>query len=237
MFRNIAIVLLAAVSLPPAQAQMRGSVMPPRPGTFAGPSFGVTRGVTSRFVSRPESRRIAYPAFLWGGSYLYPEYPPEPASAQAAAPQVVVVQVPAAPAAEPPEQPKPEPLLIEWQGDRFVRLSGANGTAERASHAPVDYAESKAAKAPSTRTSNSTKPAGELRPVVLVYRDGHREEIRDYTIADGTIYAQGNYWTDGYWNKKIRLTALNLPATEKASEERGANFALPTSPNEVIVGP
>ena len=58
----------------------------------------------------------------------------------------------------------------------------------------------------------------ELTPVVLVYRDGHREQIREYSIANGTIYARGDYWNDGYWSKKIQLTALDLPASSpKAS--------------------
>jgi hypothetical protein len=240
MLKNAGIVLLGMViSLPLAQAQMRGPTVgaAPRPGSFAGPSFGATRGVTSRFVARPAARPITYPAFLWGSSYLYPGYLSEPVVTQAPAPQVVVVQVPVAKAAEPPAQPKPEPLLIEWQGDRFVRLSGANGTS-RGSHAQLDYAESEARKSSTPESASSPQPAiPELQPVVLVYRDGHREEIRDYTIADGTIYARGNYWTDGYWNKKIQLTALNLPATELASRERGVKFVLPTSPNQVITRP
>jgi hypothetical protein len=236
MFRNAAIAFLgAAISLPFAQAQMRGVAA--RPGPFAGPSFGATRGITSRFAARPETRPIAYP-FLWGDPYFYPGYPSEPVVTQTPAPQVVVVQVPAAAPAEPPEQPKPESLLIEWQGDRYVRLGGANGAAEQGSHPQLDYAEPGAVKSASVESAGTAESAAqESRPVVLVYRDGHREELRSYTIVGGTIYAEGNYWTDGYWNKKIQLTALNLPATELASQQSGAKFVLPTSPNEVVVGP
>ena len=235
MFRNFGIALLTlAISLPLAQAQMRG--MASRPGSFAGPSFGVNRGITSRFAARPETRPVAYP-FLWGAPYFYSGYPSEPVATPAPAPQVIVVQVPSAAPAEAPEPPKPESLLIEWQGDRYVRLGGANG-AEQLTRAQLDYAEPGAVRSPSTESARAAEPpAQESRPVVLVYRDGHREELRSYTIADGTLYAQGNYWTDGYWNKKIQLTALNLPATELASRQSGAQFVLPTSPNEVIVGP
>jgi hypothetical protein len=237
MFRKVGIALLTvAISSPLMQAQMRA--MAARPGSLAGPSFGVTRGVSSRFARRSQTRPVAYPAFLWGDPYLYAGYPSEPVVAPAPAPQVVVVQVPSAAPAEAPEPPKPESLLIEWQGDRYVRLSGATGAAEKASHAQLDYAEPGSVKSPSSESASAAVPVPqEPRPAVLVYRDGHREELRSYTIAGGTIYAQGNYWTDGYWNKKIQLTALNLPATEQASQQSGAKFVLPTSPNEVIVGP
>jgi hypothetical protein len=77
----------------------------------------------------------------------------------------------------------------------------------------------------------------ELPPAVLVFRDGHKEEVRDYTIVDGILYARGDYYTDGYWNKKVQLTTLNLPETLKSNEERGLHFVLPNAPNEVVTRP
>jgi hypothetical protein len=70
-----------------------------------------------------------------------------------------------------------------------------------------------------------------------MFRDGHSEEVRDYTIADGVLYARGDYYTDGYWNKKIDLAALNLPQTREANADRSVKFVLPSSPNEVITRP
>jgi hypothetical protein len=75
----------------------------------------------------------------------------------------------------------------------------------------------------------------ELAPTMLVYRDGHREEIREYSIADGVLYARGDYYAVGYWNKKIELVALDLPQTVKANQERGVKFVLPDSPNQVVM--
>ena len=85
----------------------------------------------------------------------------------------------------------------------------------------------------------SPKPAAspELIPVTLLFRDGHQEDIRDYTIADGIIYARGDFYNDGYWNKKIELSALDLRETVKSNQARGVRFALPNSPNEVITRP
>ena len=83
----------------------------------------------------------------------------------------------------------------------------------------------------------ASAPASVLPPAVLIFHDGHREEVRDYTIADGTLYARGDYYTDGYWNKKIDLASLNVPQTLQANADRNVKFVLPSSPNEVITRP
>ena len=70
--------------------------------------------------------------------------------------------------------------------------------------------------------------------LALVFRDGHSEEVHDYTIADGILYTRGDFYTDGYWNKKIELSALDIPQTLAANAARDVKFVLPSSPNEVI---
>lgn len=79
--------------------------------------------------------------------------------------------------------------------------------------------------------------ARELPAAILIFRDGHSEEVHDYTIADGSLYARGDFYTDGYWNKKIDLSALNLAATTQTNSARNVKFVLPSSPNEVITRP
>lgn len=79
--------------------------------------------------------------------------------------------------------------------------------------------------------------ARELPAAILIFRDGHSEEVHDYTIADGSLYARGDYYTDGYWNKKIDLSALNLTATIQTNSTRNVKFVVPSSPNEVITRP
>jgi len=88
---------------------------------------------------------------------------------------------------------------------------------------------------PSTTAIRTVAPP-DLPPVVLVFRDGHREEASDYTIADGVLYTRGDYST-GSWNRKIELSSLSLPETLKSNQSRGVRFQLPSSPNEVIVRP
>jgi hypothetical protein len=76
-----------------------------------------------------------------------------------------------------------------------------------------------------------------LPATILIFRDGHSEEVRDYTIADGSLYVRGDFYTDGYWNKKIDLSALNLAATMQTNATRNVKFVIPSSPNEVITRP
>jgi hypothetical protein len=202
--------------MPLAGAQVRGGAI--SSGWAGGAGFHGGMGI--RRASRS-------PLFL-GDSYLYSDDFSSAGEVVPPGPQILILREP--PAAEAAKEPKPEPLLIELQGDRYVRINSTDGNA-RAVPASTDYAE---LKAPARPVVAAPAP---LAPVLLVYRDGRQEEIRDYTIADGVIYARGDYWTDGYWNKKIQLGALNLPATLKASQERGVKFVLPASPNEVVTRP
>ena len=164
---------------------------------------------------------------FWADTYM-PTY--------AAQPSIIVVQSPAAPpesASAVADEPKPSPpLVIEWQGDRYVRRTTAT-TVSR--DAQPDYkAEAKYTDRPDV-TNKSHR--SELAPTAFVFRDGHREESSDYSIISGVVYARGNYWATGSWTKQIALIQLDLPATFKANQERGVPFRLPAAPNEVITRP
>ena len=132
------------------------------------------------------------------------------------------------------ESSSSQPLMIELQNGHYVRVSAtvANGDT-----LPLDATPSRSRSSQSLSPMNSAPQAEPLPPAVLIFRDGHREEVRDYTIADGILYARGDYYTDGYWNKKINLATLNLPETMQANATRSVKFVLPSSPNEVITRP
>jgi hypothetical protein len=142
-----------------------------------------------------------------------------------AQPSVIVFQPPAAPVAQEPPSPPAHPLLIELQGNRYVEITGENQsrtqTIEQQPPAAIP----------------SLTPASLRQDALLIFRDGHREEVSEYTITDGSLYATANYYTEGTWNRKIELSALNLPDTVRANQSRGIDFHLPSAPNEVIVGP
>lgn len=147
-----------------------------------------------------------------------------------------------------------QPLMIELQNGNYVRVNRtpADGEALPLAFSPTQT-QRKSARPHSTQPPEkivipsetrgpgfahvAAPPPRELPPVLLVFRDGHNEEVRDYTIADGALYARGDYYTDGFWNKKIELSTLNLSKTREANAERSANFILPSSPNEVIIRP
>ncbi|MGA3090610.1 MAG: hypothetical protein ABSD75_18560 [Terriglobales bacterium] len=128
---------------------------------------------------------------------------------------------------------KSAPLLIEWRGDRYVRFGGVGDTAGAESSAGADYAESTTVKVPMPAAQRQSQ-VGEHSPAVLVYRDGHREEIADYAIVEGVIYVGSNYWQSGQWTKQVPLSALDAPATLQANRQRGAKFILPSASNVVI---
>jgi hypothetical protein len=129
----------------------------------------------------------------------------------------------------PPEIARPandptQPLMIELQNGHYVHVASTPADGEAL---PLTLASSATAAA----------PARDLPPAILIFRDGHSEEVRDYTIADGFLYSRGDYYTDGYWTKKIDLATLNVAETLQANATRNIKFALPSSPNEVITRP
>lgn len=150
-------------------------------------------------------------------------------------PPLIIVQSPGARTSEPERfAPPAQPLMIELQGNRYVRVSGPETSGAEMIDSMPD-ASLRPERVPSTPIQ--AVAIRELPPAVLVFRDGHREEASEYTIADGVLYTRADYYTTGSWNRKIELSSLNLPETVKSNQSRGANFRLPSSPNEVIVRP
>jgi hypothetical protein len=135
-----------------------------------------------------------------------------------------------------------DPLMIELQNGRYVRVNGPviNSDAE-----PITFPENSASAKPHAKAAKAAPPgalpqmiaAAPLPPVTLIFRDGHSEEVSDYTIAQGALYARGDYFTDGYWSKRIDLGNLDVPATLQANASHNVSFVLPSSPNEVITRP
>lgn len=228
MHSRYAIALLeAAIFISPVNAQMRGSV--------GGARVSSGRGITSNVVSLGEGRRCTPHGISLVTPYFYSDYFPEPAVIQAPpSPQVVVVQ--AAPAtAEAPAITKIEPLLIEWQGDRYSRVT--NGAETSGYNVPPDYAEGSNSRSVVGVRGSSVQKVHELPPVVLVFHDGRKEEVGSYSIVSGSIYTNADYWATGSWTRKIQIASLDVPATLKLNQERGVKFVLPSAANEVVTRP
>lgn len=238
-------IVVVALSISLAQAQIRaggagtagfgisvGSSGVGSPGTGAGRMGGASGHFHQEDASERRSTLLAYPYFDSDSDYASGE--------NFAQPQVIVVQA-SAPVA-PPAPPTPrESLLIEWQGDHFVRSTTSEKTSTSAQIAP-DYAEKSASSLLTTGRSvpgqkNVAQPARELPPAALVFHDGRKEEVSEYTIMSGTIYSKADYWTTGSWTRKIQIADLDVPATLKLNQERGVKFVLPASANEVVTRP
>jgi len=59
---------------------------------------------------------------------------------------------------------------------------------------------------------------------ILVFRDGHKQEISNYAIINDTLYDLSSGRAH-----KIPLTELDLAATVKANDDRGVDFTLPVA--------
>jgi hypothetical protein len=249
-----------AILTPPVSAQIRATGTPPgtlgigaMPATArigaAGPGrpgFGIA-GSPTRFHREHSSGRSA---ILLPYPYYYSDYGYD--SGEAVQPQVVVVPA-AAPAQSEPPAPPLEPLLIEWQGDHFERMTPSQKTSGTEQIGPDSAKSAVRAARQGSPSSISPRPARrvapqrpsehpselprELPPAVLVFHDGRTEEVSNYTIMSGTIYSKADYWATGSWTRKIQIADLDVPATVKLNHEHGLNFVLPGGPNEVVTRP
>jgi hypothetical protein len=191
-------------------------------------------GHGASFHHPPHSPALLYYDPFYSDAFYHE---PSPSTSQ---PPVILLQAPPPPPI--PERPSPptQPLMIELQNGRYVRISGEDtSTAETKQIDAAPPTRAPVSRRPGTRSSIAmpSQAPQQLPPAVLVFRDGRREEVSDYTIADGILYTNANYYTDGSWNKKIALSSLNLLDTIEANQSRGINFQFPRSPNEVIVRP
>lgn len=180
-----------------------------RGGMGRGGFGGFAHGGFNAGRGHGSGRGIGY----FGDPFLYAGYPTE--TFIETPPQFVAAPAPALSAV--PIQTNAEPLTIELQGDQYVRR--AKGSQNQIP--PAYYAASAPARPDAPRP-------------VLIYADGYREEVPDYTIADGVIYVHGNYYQNGYWTKRIPLSTIDLPATVEANQQRGVRFLLPSAPNVVV---
>ena len=170
-------------------------------------------------------RRGYFPAGLYAP--FYDDYLSDAGYPVARQPQMILLQAPPPAAAVEPAPIPAQSLMIELQGDRYVQISGDQSSGSGMIDSPVQ----------GKLTTRSTASPGANSPAVLIFRDGHRQEVSAYTIAGGALYANSDFATTGSWTQKIELSTLNVPETIAANNARPHPFRIPSSPNEVIVGP
>jgi hypothetical protein len=218
----IVIAVVCATSVA-AQTRMmsgsRGSTPAPH---AAVPSSG--HNTTVR-ISGPRSERRGFhrpfrgAGFIggYGWPYFYDDYAesyepePAPVAQPAAAPAPLQVKA----------EPVPDPVLLELRGNQWVKVESFTSVPAAA---PVNV------PSPQVAVQQSA-------PTVLVYRDGHSEELSSYSIIGPLIYTKSDYWSSGNWTRKIQIADLDLPATLKQNQDRGVKFELPSGPDEVMIRP
>ena len=224
----IVLMLVGATSL---IAQRATFSVGPRSG-FPGPTR--SPGVSINFRGTPVGsfRRFhTFPPGFYNSPFFYPDYysATQPAEVAPSAPQVIVMQpAPDTKQRDTRDEKPAQMLLLERRGDHFIRVGESDAEHDA-------RAANKNAEGPSHRLSSESAEHRVIPPAVLVFRDGHREEVSSYTISQGILYATSNYWETGTWAKRVQLTSLDLPATLRENRARGSGFVLPSGPNEVTV--
>jgi hypothetical protein len=209
----IAVALLATTAL--AQSQMGIS------GRFAPGGSGFGRFGRDRLtITGHHGHRPSYPAYgYYGLPFSYSDYY-EPYELEYPPPQPP--PEPPAPAAQVKDEPLPDPVLLELHGSQWVRVTNFGESSERA-----------LAETPTVPPA----PSKPLPPAILVYHDGHTEELSSYSIIGESIYTKTDYWSTGAWTRTIPIASLDVPATLRQNHERGIPFQLPSGPDEVMIRP
>ena len=239
-FGLVAFFLLASS----ARAQ-RGGGMGFAPGVHSGPvalrpgagGSNLVRGRRLGHGGRGRSFVGGYGYFPYFDSDLESENVDSPPPAEPPPPQVVFVPAPAA-AAPAPASKSAESLLLERHGETWLRISpsgDAHAVAGERFERSTGSASSTATN-PATGPNDAAVPA-ELPPAVLVFRDGHTEQVRKYVIVGNMLVTSGDYWSTGSWTRKIPIADLNIPETLQVNRERGTGFSLPSRPGEVMMRP
>jgi hypothetical protein len=222
------------VFVSPAQAQRSGGFTAAHASR---PGMPISRGGVPRNGGHLRHGR----RFFDGSTFAWPFYADYDSDllTTSSAPPEFVVQAPES--ASPAAAPKPgDSLVLELQGDHWVRITnnGQSQTGDSIQPQPERASHPTTAVPPAVpRRTEATEPPNNLPPAVLVFRDGHEEEIGKYVISGTVIYTSADRWSSGSWTRKVQIAALNVPATLKVNQERGAKFTLPSGPNEVMIRP
>ncbi len=225
-----AAILGVALIAPSAPAQGRGAHASPaavrsRSSLRIGGRNGLARPAQRRFLNEPGY--LFAPYYFPDGELDYGT-----AEQQSTPVQMFMAQPaqPPAPAASPIE-----PLLLEIHDGQWVRVPTGGEMLTDASPANSSATATSNAHSGISEPAEIAPPLPALPPAVIVFRDGHSEEVGRYTIRDGVLYTNAEYWSAASATRKIPLSELDIPASLRINNERGTKFNLPSSPNEIVV--
>jgi len=82
------------------------------------------------------------------------------------------------------------------------------------------------------RGSTTANTASNQPATALVFKDGRRIDVRNYVMTKNTITV-----LDGGVRQHFPLTQIDVPATQKANDERGVTFKAPTVSVSLLCNP
>jgi hypothetical protein len=136
---------------------------------------------------------------------------------------------------EPAYVPYPVPYVVDANADNEDDAPDADylrATSQRRPAAPrkrtEDFDPAPSGSDLKADPSSKPTPAVEEKPViaqpstVLIFKNGNQSEVVNYAIVGDTLFDFGDGRT-----KKILLADLDLPATQKANDNRGVEFQVP----------
>ena len=115
----------------------------------------------------------------------------------------------------PPGYAPPPDYYSAGPGPNYPNYPPAPGVAPQSQIAP-------SASTPSSggmTTVNGSE--GNPQPTVLVFRDGHKQEVSNYAIMGSTLFVLSGQRT------RIPVAELDVPATVEINQNRGVNFRVP----------
>ncbi len=199
-------------------------------------SFGVAG---RRGIARPSQRRFLNESGFLFSPYFYPgdEFDYSLAGEDGPPPQMISGQRPQPP---PPAAAPGEPLLLEIHDGQWVRIptGGEMQTVPqpgKLQSLKPDLPITSAAPAGFVEIPQPEQSISQLPPAVIVFRDGHSENVEKYMIRGDSLYTTALDFSAGTLSRKIPLAQLDLSASLKINQERGAKFSLPSGSNEIVV--
>lgn len=117
----------------------------------------------------------------------------------------------------PPDRYSPGP------NDSTLHIIVEQPPAVQSYRPPADDTQAEVAPPPRVahEQPSAARDAKSREPTVLVFHDGHKQEVGNYAIMGQTVYVLDNR------AQKISLADLDVPATVKANDDRGMEFKLP----------
>ena len=144
---------------------------------------------------------------------------------------------PAPAVTEASEEEPPAPTIYERRsrtaystdadryGEHYTDSREAERRRRRQEEERVAEEREREKRAEEEKSKSKEKPEDQEPAVVLVFKDGHHQDVSGYAITGEILYDLGQGRA-----KKIQLADLDLPATIKLNDQLGNDFRLPSRP-------